>query len=76
MATAHELLNQHAHQEGSRWWFTNRASTHSEDEALAIVESCVILGTKITDILTSGTWHSLVTRLALLEDRVKSLEAE
>lgn len=55
-----------------RWWFTSYP--HSETEALAITEACLLLDMPVTDIVTSRAWLRLVDKVAALEERVARIE--
>ena len=77
MSATLKALHEHGHPAGDgRWWFSTPTITHSEQESLAIVESCLLLDMPITDILTSKTWLRLVDRVALLQERVERLERQ
>lgn len=67
-------LVEHAHRAGDRWWFSSLNATHSEEEALRIVEACQMLGVPVTDLVTSATWWTLVSLVAALDKRVGELE--
>lgn len=76
MSDAEEALRQYGHPTGDgRWWFTSPHAAHSEVQALAIVESCLLLDMPVTDVLTSQTWLRLVDRVASLQERIDRLEA-
>ena len=67
-------LAEHGHRAGDRWWFTSLSATHSEEEALRIVEACQMLGAPVTDRVTSEVWWTLVSRVMALDKRVSELE--
>lgn len=74
-AEIRDQLDQHGHRTDSgRWWFSAPGDTHTEEEALRIVEACMKLGTPITDLVTSEVWLSLVSQLADMKDRLGELE--
>lgn len=58
------------------WWFGDPNALHSETDALAIVEACLILGQPVTDLATSQAWVTLVRRVATLEDQIRELRGE
>jgi hypothetical protein len=55
-----------------RWywgpWEPEKTFTHSKEEALHIAKACLYLGTRVTDVVTSRTWLTLIERLADLEE--------
>ncbi len=59
-------LHEHAEQVGDRWSFTGPLQT--EAAARAIVEACLLLGTRITDVATAEMWLALVRRVVALEE--------
>ncbi|MGP4092964.1 hypothetical protein [Nonomuraea sp. KM90] len=67
-------LREHGHQTGDRWWFSSSNATHTEEEALRIVEACLLLGAPVTDRVTSEVWWTLVSRVVALDKRVSELE--
>lgn len=72
-----EALEEHAHAAGhGRWWFSDRRFTHSETEALVIIEACQLLGVPVTDRLTSRAWLNLVDRVMRIEERLERLEVD
>lgn len=74
-ASVWQALEWHAHRApAGRWWFSDPELTHTEDEALKIAEACLFLGTRVTDVMSSQTWHALVSRLADLDERIDRLE--
>jgi hypothetical protein len=72
---AEKALRDHGHRtDRGRWWFTSPHATHSEQEALAIAEACLMLDMPVTDILTSRAWLRLVDRVVQLQERLDRLE--
>lgn len=72
-----ERLREHAHRNGSgRWWFSSPDATHSEADALRIVQACMELDVPVTDIVSTAAWWTLVSRVAKLQGRVRELEHE
>ncbi|WP_068924998.1 hypothetical protein [Planobispora rosea] len=69
------VLRKHASPDGDRWRFASSLVTHSEEDALRIVEACQALGTPVTDVVTTTAWWTLVSRVAELDKRVRELEA-
>lgn len=57
------------------WWFTNPDNVHSESDARAITEACLILGQPVTDVATGQGWLALVRRVAALEDQMKEIRS-
>lgn len=70
---AMQALRENAEQlEDGQWSFG--WLPHPEPEALAIAEACLLLGTPVTDMVTSSTWLRLVDKIVALEERVTRLE--
>lgn len=53
--------------------FSDNAAVHSKDECLRIIEVCMILDTRPTDLVTSEMFHAIVTRLAAVEEALDTL---
>lgn len=64
-----EALHAHAEQVDGMWSF-GTGPYHNEDAARAIVEACLLLGTRVTDIATADAWVALVRKVAALEQQV------
>lgn len=65
----------HADELYGRWYFRDGGEHgrtehgHTEEDALKIVESCLYLGTKITDRVTVSAWTALIEKIRELENR-------
>ena len=72
---AERALHEHAHRMGDgRWWFSTPGCAHTEAQALAITEACLLLDTPVTDVLTPRAWLRLVDRMASLQERLDRIE--
>lgn len=50
------------------WWRISDAGPyHREEDALAIIRACLMLGVPVTDTITSEMWLALVERVAQIE---------
>lgn len=59
-----DLLATYANDSGDdRWWFTDRATTYSRADALAIIGACQALGVPVTDVVTPQAFAVLVQRV-------------
>ena len=63
-----EALHAHAEQVGDLWSF-GTGVLHDEPTARGIVEACLLLGTRVTDVATAAAWVALVRKVAALEQR-------
>lgn len=68
-----EALISHCTVENGSWYFESGASGHSEEEARMIVEACLILDTRVTDLMSSKMWHSMIVRLTHVEEMVEEI---
>lgn len=53
--------------------FTENAAVHTEEECKLIIETCCILNVRPSDLITSQMFHTIVTRLALVEEALDTL---
>lgn len=67
-------LRAHASERGPGWVFDTSGYVHTDTQARALVESCLLLGVPVTDILSSTMWRTLITRLVAAEERIDALE--
>lgn len=57
-----------------RWYFTTPMAVHTDEQALAIIEACQLLGVPVTDIIGSSYLLRVADWLTHLEERVQRLE--
>jgi hypothetical protein len=55
---------------------SSTAITHSEQSALDIIRACLILGVRVTDILTADAWWKLIQRVTDIDARLSALEGK
>lgn len=65
-------LHEHATPVGDRWSFSGPPQT--EKAARQIVEACLLLGSKVTDLATAEMWLMMVRRVVALEEQAKPAE--
>jgi hypothetical protein len=59
----------------TRWYFGNDPSfTHGREQALEIIDACLLLGVPVTDMVSGSTWLRMILRIVSLERRVAALE--
>lgn len=64
---------QHPYAPG-RWYFTTPLAVHTPEQALAIIETCELLGTPVTDVVSAALLLTIADRLVHLDERVTRLE--
>jgi hypothetical protein len=63
--TAHPTLH-------GLYYFDEPRHSHNRNECLEIIESCLIIGGPVTDLVSAAKWVAMARRLVALEDKVAS----
>lgn len=53
--------------------FTDNTAMHSKEECMMIVEMCMILGVRPSDLVSSKMLHTIIIRLAAVEEALDTL---